>query len=246
MSNSTLGRIHSVETFGAVDGPGIRYVVFFQGCRLRCLYCHNPDSWDLFGGEEKSAEEVFKDICRYKNFIKKGGVTLSGGEPLMQIEFASELVDLCRGHGLHVALDTAGSVDLSVSREVIDKVNMVLLDIKTFDPVLSAKLTGKEATLDMALATLGYCETINKPIWIRHVIVPSYTLDENRLTKIAEYLSKFKCIERVDLLPFHKMGEYKWEVLHEPYQLSSTLAPTAEQMEMAYSIFKNHGLNVYK
>lgn len=246
MSNSALGRIHSVETFGAVDGPGIRYVVFFQGCRLRCLYCHNPDSWDLFGGEEKSAKEVFDDICRYKNFIKKGGVTLSGGEPLMQIEFASELVDLCLEQGLHVALDTAGSVDLSVSKEVIDKVNLLLLDIKTFDPVLSSKLTGKEATLDMALATLGYCETIGKPVWVRHVIVPGYTLDEKRLTKIADYLSKFKCIERVDLLPFHKMGEYKWEELHEPYQLSSTLAPSSEQMEIAYAIFKDHGLNVYK
>lgn len=246
MSNSYLGRVHSVETFGAVDGPGIRYVVFFQGCRLRCLYCHNPDSWDLFAGEKKSAIDVFNDICRYENFIKRGGVTLSGGEPLMQIEFASELIDLCRGRGFHTALDTAGSVDLSVSKEVIDKVDMLLLDIKTFDLDISQKLTGKSGTLEMALATLAYCEKISKLVWIRHVILPGYTLNEKRLSALADYLKKFKCIERVDLLPFHKMGEYKWEELHEPYQLSSTLAPTAEQMQMAYAIFKERGLNVYK
>lgn len=245
MEKPVYGRVHSVETFGAVDGPGIRYVVFFQGCRLRCLYCHNPDSWDPEGGNRMCADALMEDISRYKNFIKKGGVTLSGGEPLMQPEFAIALLNACRAAGLHTALDTAGSVPLLFSKPVIDAADMLLLDIKTLDETLSPELTGKESTLEYAKATLEYCESRKKTVWIRHVIVPGYTLAADRLEKLAHYLKQFHCIERVDLLPFHKMGEYKWQELGEYYALLDTPIPTASEVKDAVDIFKRFGLNVH-
>lgn len=240
-----VGRIHSVETFGAVDGPGIRYVVFFQGCRLRCLYCHNPDSWDLEGGTKTTSDEVLNDITKYTNFIKKGGVTLSGGEPLMQPEFALDIIRQCKELGLHTALDTAGSVVLDISKPVIDEVDMLLLDIKTYDEKLSPDLTGRETTWQLTLETLNYCEKIGKRVWIRHVIVQGYTLDKGRLEKLADFLTNYKCVERIDLLPFHKMGEYKWEELGEYYRLLDTPTPQKSEVDEAYQIFKERGLNVH-
>lgn len=245
MKNLVYGRIHSVETFGAVDGPGIRYVVFFQGCRLRCRYCHNPDSWDLEGGYQTNTKALIEDICKYKNFIKKGGVTLSGGEPLMQPDFAIALIQECKAQGLHTALDTAGSVLLSMSKPVLDEVDLVLLDLKAYDEALSKDLTGRESTLEFAMATLEYCQQIGKPVWIRHVVVPGYTLDSHRLEQLAHYLKQFSCIERVDLLPFHKMGEYKWKEMGEYYSLLATPSPTSAEMIDAVEIFKRFGLNVY-
>lgn len=245
MDNPVIGRIHSVETFGAVDGPGIRYVVFFQGCRLRCLYCHNPDSWDPEGGNKTSVKALMEDISKYKNFIRRGGVTLSGGEPLMQPEFAVALLNACRQQGLHTALDTAGSVPLAFSKEVIDAADMLLLDIKTYDDALSMELTGRESTLEHAMHTLEYCEQVHKPVWIRHVIVPGYTLVTERLEKLAHYLRQFQCIERVDLLPFHKMGEYKWQELGEYYALLHTSEPTPDEVKDAVEIFRRYGLHVH-
>lgn len=240
--DAVAGRIHSIETFGAVDGPGIRYVVFFQGCRLRCLYCHNPDSWAVGGGKEVTVGKLLEDIAAYRNFIKSGGVTLSGGEPLLQPEFAAALLRGCRRLGFHTALDTAGSVPLEVSQEVIDLSDLLLLDIKSYDPGLCEKLTGSESAHSLALKTLEYCESIGKPVWIRHVLVPGYTLSPPLLEKLAEYLSGLSCIKRVDLLPFHKMGEYKWAELNEPYQLYETPAPSSEELRQATEIFRNHHL----
>lgn len=245
MDKPVKGRIHSVETFGAVDGPGIRYVVFFQGCRLRCLYCHNPDSWDIEGGNKTSTKELIDDIVKYRNFIKKGGVTLSGGEPLMQPEFALALLQACKREGFHTALDTAGSVPLEFSQPVIDAADMLLLDLKTLDPRLNTELTGRESTLEHAVNTLKYCEQTEKPVWIRHVIVPGYTLVTDRLEKLAHFLKQFKCIERIDLLPFHKMGEYKWQELGEYYALLDTPVPTGDEVKDAVAIFQRFGLNVH-
>lgn len=245
MDKPVYGRIHSVETFGAVDGPGIRYVVFLQGCRLRCLYCHNPDSWDVEGGYQTSADTLIQDICKYRNFIKKGGVTLSGGEPLMQPEFALAVLEACKKKGFHTALDTAGSVPLEFSSPVIDAADMLLLDIKTFDEQLNMELTGKESTLEHAKHTLEYCEQTGKPVWIRHVIVPGYTMVTERLEKLAHFLKQFHCIERVDLLPFHKMGEYKWQELGESYALLETPIPTGSEVKDAVEILKRFGLNVH-
>lgn len=229
------GYIHSVETFGAVDGPGLRYVVFMQGCPLRCLFCHNPDSWKMGEGEKKSDTELMADILEYKSFIKRGGVTFSGGEPMMQPTFLRSMLRLCRKHGLHTAIDTSGAVSTEISGSVICEADMLLLDIKTLDEELYPKLTGQ--TIHNNLATLQYCEDIGKPVWIRHVLVPGYTLVKERMEKLAAYLRQFKCIERIELLPFHKLGEYKWEEMGETYQLYDVPVPTEEEMALAKEIF---------
>ncbi|MBP3447899.1 MAG: pyruvate formate lyase-activating protein [Clostridia bacterium] len=230
------GYIHSVETFGAVDGPGLRYVVFFQGCPLRCLYCHNPDSWKMAEGEKKTDTELLSDILEYKSFIKRGGVTFSGGEPLAQPTFLLSLIRKCKKHGLHTAIDTAGSIPLEISRSIISEADMLLLDIKTLDEALYPELTGQ--TIHNNLETLDFCEEIGKPVWIRHVLVPGYTLVEERMKKLAAYLKKYSCIQKVELLPFHKLGEYKWEQLGHPYKLLDVPVPTEEEMALAKKIFE--------
>ena len=234
------GRIHSVETFGAVDGPGIRYVLFFQGCPLRCLFCHNPDTWHFSRGKEISSEKVFEDIIRYKNFIKKGGVTLSGGEPLMQPKFAEDILRRCREAGLHTAIDTGGSIPLVHAKSVIDEADMLLLDIKAIDDEMCRKITGRSNK--NALDILNYCEKVGKSVIIRHVLLPGYTLDEKELKRLAEYIRGFKCILRTEFLPFHKMGEYKWKALGEDYKLSDTREPSYEDVNMAREIFASFGL----
>ena len=215
------GKIHSIETFGAVDGPGIRYVIFVQGCPLRCLFCHNPDSWNLKDGKTVCSEDLVKNILEYRNFIEKGGVTISGGEPLFQPEFVSDILDLCRKNNLHTALDTAGSVPIEISKPVIDKADMLLLDIKALGNEMCRTITGlsNKNTLD----TLNYTREVNKPIWIRHVLLPGYSFTADQLEELAEFLTAYPNIEKVELLPFHKMGEYKWEELGLPYEEAKEL-----------------------
>lgn len=236
------GRIHSVETFGTLDGPGIRYVLFLQGCPLQCLYCHNPDTWDAESGELRDSEELVQQIRSYTNFIKRGGVTLSGGEPLLQPEFALDLLSRCRREGFHTAIDTSGSVPLKVAMPVVDAADLLLLDIKSYDEELCLRLTGKSGK--QALALLAYCESILKPVWIRHVLVPGYTLDKEKLEDLADFLKPFQCVEKVELLPFHKMGEYKWESMRMPYALGATPVPTKAELAEARAIFENRGLAV--
>ena len=230
------GRIHSYETFGAVDGPGVRYIVFMQGCPLRCLYCHNPDSWDMNSGTEVTVEEVVKKILPYRNFYRSGGVTISGGEPMAQHEFVLELVRALKAEGLHTAIDTSGGVPLSVCRDTVDAADMLLLDIKSFDPAMSRHITGNSRVLDNEKEYLDYCEATGKPVWIRHVVVPGLTLDESKLRELSDFLSGYKCVERIEPLPFHKLGEHKWE--EGTYTLSATEAPTAQEMDMVNRILK--------
>jgi len=232
------GYIHSIETFGAVDGPGIRYIIFLQGCPLRCIFCHNPDSWKLKDGKKVSVNKLVKDIKKYKNYIC--GVTLSGGEPLMQPKFTLKLIKAIKKLGLTVALDTAGSLPIKTSQKIIDASDLVILDIKGLTEELNKKITG--ATNKNTLATLDYCEQINKDVWIRQVIVPNYTLDEKYLNELAQFLTKFKCVKSVDLLPFHKLGEHKWKTLNLDYKLYGTPSPTQEQMQLARQVFKKHNL----
>lgn len=239
---SIQGNIHSVESFGTLDGPGLRYVVFLQGCSLRCRYCHNPDTWNMKGGTLQSVDEVVDDILSYKNFIKNGGVTLSGGEPLRQPAFSLELINRLKQAGIHTALDTAGSVPLEISKPVLDAVDMVLLDIKSLDDKLCFSLTGMGNA--NTLATLSYLQNINKRVWLRHVLVPSWTLEEKKLEDLASFLSSFSCIEQVELLPYHRMGQYKWEQLHLTYSLADVQEPTREELSMARSIFEKQGLHV--
>lgn len=236
------GRIHSIESFGAVDGPGVRFIVFFQGCPLRCLYCHNPDSWSFTDGKEKTAGEMIDEIVGYRSFIQKGGVTLSGGEPMAQPEFCKALLTLCKQEGLHTAIDTSGGVPLSTAKDIIDIADMLLLDIKDYDDEDCIKLTGKSN--QNAFDILNYCEEINKRIWIRHVCVPEYTLIDTKLENLAKFLSNYRCIEKVELIPFHQMGIYKWDFVDADYKLGDIEVPTNDIMNKAKEIFTKYGLKV--
>lgn len=236
MDSGIPGRIHSYESFGTLDGPGVRFVVFLQGCPLRCRYCHNPDTWECGGGRPVTSAEVMKAILSCRNFLS-GGVTLSGGEPLAQPEFAADLLCRCRAAGLHTAVDTAGSFPLSRSANVIDEADLLLLDIKALDDALCRELTGHGNF--NTLATLDYCEQRGKPVWIRHVLVPGFTLVRERLTALAGYLSSYSCIQRIDLLPFHKMAEFKWKELRLHNTLAGTPEPEKEEIRMAEEIFAN-------
>ncbi|MBI9094764.1 MAG: pyruvate formate lyase-activating protein [Sphaerochaeta sp.] len=239
---SIQGTVHSVETFGTLDGPGVRYVLFLQGCSLRCRFCHNPDTWTMKGKNVTDSERVVKDILSYRSFITKGGVTLSGGEPLMQPAFALDIIQRCKGEGLHTALDTSGSVPLELAKEVIDEVDLVLLDIKSLDDKQCFSLTGMGNS--NTLATLEYCESIGKKVWLRHVLVPGWTLDKARLESLATYLKGFSCIELVELLPYHSMGQYKWEQLKLDYTLKGVEEPNVKDLAMAQEVFEKEGLKV--
>ena len=232
---SVTGNIHSFESFGTLDGPGIRFIVFMQGCPLRCCYCHNPDTWDIAGGTVYSVSEVMKKILSCRSYIKNGGVTFSGGEPLIQKEFLSALLDACHKENLHTAIDTAGSVPLEISRSNIDKADMLLLDIKALDNDLCRKITGRDNF--NTLETLKYCEDIGKQVWIRHVVVPGLTLDEEKLCRLSEYLQNFSCVKRVELLGYHKFGEYKWEQLGIKNSLQDTPAPEKDELDRLQNIF---------
>ncbi len=229
------GRIHSLESFGTLDGPGIRFVVFMQGCPLRCRYCHNPDSWAPSGGTEMTVSELMRRINSCRNFLRNGGVTLSGGEPLLQPEFALELLTRCRAQHLHTALDTAGSLPLETTAPVIDAADMLLLDIKALDPELCLQLTGRDNRNE--LATLDYCEKTGKEVWIRHVLVPGWTLEENRLRELSEYLRSYRCVKRIDLLPFHNMAAFKWKALGLPEPLPGIPEPTEQELREARKLF---------
>ena len=236
------GYIHSVETFGAVDGPGIRYVIFLQGCPYRCIFCHNPDSWKMKEGKRTSVKQVVKGILPYVNYIE--GVTISGGEPLLQSKFVLKLIKRIHKLGLTVAIDTAGSVPLRVSQKVLEKCDLVLMDIKGLSDNLNKTITGFSNKYPQQ--TLKYLEQISKPVWIRQVVVPGYTLSTKYLTELAKFLRTLKCVENIDLLPFHKMGEYKWKDMGLDYKLYNTPAPTKEQMEKARGIFEKYKLPITK
>ena len=237
------GYIHSIETFGAVDGPGIRYVVFFQGCPIRCLYCHNPDSWKAKQGKRLSVNKIVKDILKYKNYITKGGVTLSGGEPLLQPKFAFKLIKKLHKHKINVAVDTAGSIYTEITQKVLKECDLVLLDIKAYGNEMYQTICG--TTDENNIKTLNYLKEINKPVWVRHVIVPNYTLNLKTLNEFADYLLNYKdIIERVELIPFHKMGEYKWKELNYDYKLYDVNAPTKEDIKSVKQIFANKGFDI--
>lgn len=234
------GYIHSIETGGTVDGPGIRYVAFLQGCPLRCLYCQNPDSWQMRTGKTMTSSQLLEDVLRYKPFIKSGGVTLSGGEPLTQPEFVEHFFTNAREHGLYTALDTSGAIPLNKSRSALDAADLILLDIKALDPQLCRDLTGMDN--QHALEMLEYLEASGKPVWIRHVVVPGYTDDMEQLEALAYYLKDFSVIQRVELLPFHQMATYKWKALGLKYALKDTPVPSKELMERAAEPFMRLGL----
>jgi pyruvate formate lyase activating enzyme len=238
-----VGRIHSIETCGTTDGPGIRFVIFTQGCPLRCLYCHNPDCQNLTTGEEITVDELIAEIQKYTSYMRYsgGGVTISGGEPLMQPQFVREICKRCQEIGIHTALDTSGFV-VDPAKDVLNFVNLVLLDIKSFDSEVYRKLTS--VSLDPTLKLARYLSEIHKPTWIRFVLVPNLTDGISSLVDLADFISTLKNVERVEVLPFHKMGEYKWEQLGYDYQLKNTPPPTSELLQKTIGIFRSYGLQV--
>lgn len=239
---NTQGFVHSWESFGTVDGPGVRVVFFLQGCPLRCLYCHNPDSVTAHGGEMWTAGQVVDTCMRYRGFMREGGVTLSGGEPLMQSEFCEAVIRLLKEEGIHVAIDTSGCIPLAKSKPAIDAADMLLLDIKAADPITSKELTGNDGA--NTWETLDYCESTGKDVWIRHVLLRGYTLDWEALGSLADRIKGYRCVKRIELLPFHKMGEYKWADMDRAYLLGDVEATSGEEAERAKAIFRDRGLAV--
>ncbi len=238
------GKIHSIETCGTVDGPGIRYIVFTQGCPLRCKYCHNPDTWKAQDGQEADTEELIQDIIKYKSFMhfSKGGVTISGGEPFLQPEFIKDLLQKCKANNIHTAIDTSGFVTIEKADPILDFVDLVLLDIKCYNPEVFKNLTG--VPLEPTLQFANHLATRNIPIWLRYVLVPGLTDAEEDIEHLAEFLSTLPNLERLDILPFHKMGEYKWEQLGYHYELSDTVEPTPAEVTKAREIFLKYKLPV--
>lgn len=240
------GRIHSFESMGAVDGPGLRFVVFLQGCVLRCKYCHNPDSWDMTKGQNMSVMTCVNEILKYKNyFSNNGGVTVSGGEPLCQIDFVIELFKELKKHNIHTCLDTSGvlfdksnSVIMKKFDELISLTDLVLLDIKHIDNAEHIELTGKpnENVLNFA----NYLSINNKPMWIRYVLVPNINTDEATLKRTKNFIGTLKTVEKVEVLPYHTMGIEKYRKLNIPYRLENTPPPTKEQIKLAESILHVH------
>lgn len=235
----TKGKIHSFETFGTVDGPGIRFVVFMKGCPLKCKYCHNRDTWSAEGAQLYTAEEVMAELRKYRNFIdsSKGGITVSGGEALIQPQFILELFKKCKQEGIHTAVDTSGYVDVEDVKEVIEYTDLVLLDLKHADALKHKDLTGVDN--DKIKRFTEYLSDINKPVWIRYVLVPGYTDDEANLLAAHEYLKNFKNIEKIEVLPYHAMGKIKWDNLNVDYPLEGVPTPTSDEVERARNILSN-------
>ena len=236
------GKIHSVETMGAVDGPGLRYVLFLKGCPLRCAFCHNPDTWAVTDSLERTAEDVATDVLKYREFFaaSRGGFTASGGEPLLQSAFLAELFKILKANNIHTAVDTCGCVDITRQvAEVVELTDLFLLDIKHLDPETHKDLTGR--TNEKILAFLDYLTAKNKPIHIRIVLVNGYSAAPEYLERLAEFLKGFPTIKRIDLLPYHTLGVKKWESLKIPYRLTDAAIPTPQQCEAAREIFGKRG-----
>ena len=235
------GFIHSTETFGTVDGPGVRYVVFLQGCPMRCQYCHNPDTWKMNAGSVRSAQSLMREYERNEAFYRKGGITVTGGEALMQIDFVLELFTLAKKKNVHTCLDTSGityhpgnssyNEKLDALMEVTD---LVLLDIKHIDPQGHKNLTGHDNADILAFAR--YLDEKNIPVWIRHVVVPGITDDPGLLTRLGEFLGTLSNVKALDVLPYHIMGIVKYEELGIPYPLQGVEPTTKAQAAEAKKI----------
>ncbi len=235
-----MARIHSYESFGTVDGPGIRFVVFMQGCPMRCKYCHNPDTWEIGGGSEKSAEEVAREALKYRSyFAGKGGVTVSGGEPLLQIDFLIELFTLLKANGVHTCVDTSGICfrrgDARYGR-LVSLTDLFLLDIKHIDEQAHRALTGCSGEAPRAFAEY-LCEQ-GVPVWIRHVLVPGITDDDGALARTRAFIQTLPNVERTEVLPYHTLGVEKYRRLGIAYPLEGVAPPARERVENARRILR--------
>lgn len=220
------GRIHSLQSLGTVDGPSVRSVIFMQGCPLRCACCHNPDTWDFSGGEEKSADELVQRVLRFKSYYgENGGVTVSGGEPLMQSEFLIELFQKLKKNGIHTSLDTSGCVLDDRVKKLLEYTDLVLLDFKYTNAEDYLEYTGMD--MERAQGFLEYLESINKPTWLRFVVIPSLNDSEESIKSLFDLKEQYSCIEKIELLPFRKLCLEKYENMGIPFPLKNT--PEAKQ-----------------
>ena len=239
MENKNLdfyAKVHSIESFGTVDGPGLRFVLFLQGCSLKCKYCHNRDTWDMRSGKYQSLDEIIEKILRYKNYIcRNGGITVTGGEPLLQYTFLIELFKILKKHNIHTCIDTSGMVNLTDDmKELIDLTDLFLLDIKHIDPQKCKELVGVSNEKELAFAK--YLSDINKPMWIRQVLIPGITDNEDDLLKLKDFINSLKTVERVEILPYHTMGKFKWSKLGAIYELENIPDATQEDINKAKKI----------
>ena len=238
------GYIHSTESMGTVDGPGIRFVIFTQGCPLRCQYCHNPDTWKLKEGKKVSTEALMEKIIKIKPYIERsgGGITISGGEPTMQPDFILDLLKKAKAEGLHTAVDTSGFVDAAEFKKILPYLDLVLLDVKTMDDLKHRDLTG--VSNQKTLNIMELLEAEKQPYWIRQVIVPGITDDLKEMQKFAEYLQQKKYLEKIELLPYHDLGKHKWSNLGLDYKLTDAEPPSEKKMAELNAIFKNFKINI--
>jgi pyruvate formate lyase activating enzyme len=230
------GKVHSTYMGGMVDGPGIRYVLFLAGCMLRCKYCHNPDTWDIHSGKSITVNELVSDIGKYNSYLRfsGGGVTVTGGEPFMQPGFLEALLKAFREKKWHTALCTSGYASRANAERVLGHTDLVLLDIKAFDEKIHKDVTG--ASNKRVLDFLRLCEEMAKIVWVRFVLVPGLTDDPKDIKSLADFLHRFDCVEKIDVLPFHKTGEYKWADLNLPYTLENVQPPSTEDVERVRGI----------
>ncbi len=239
------GRIHSLETMGLVDGPGIRTVVFLQGCRLRCAYCHNPDTWDCRKGQEIEAQVLVRKLLRYRPYFAKsgGGVTFSGGEPLLQPEFLLEMLKLCKQEGIHTALDTAG-FGLGEYDEILQYTDLVILDIKHVSPEGYFSLT--QGRMEEMLKFKAALDKTNIKLWLRHVVVPGITDSMNHMYKLKKIISEFKNVEKIELLPYHTLGVNKYKEMGLSYPLEGVEAMSKKRLRKLERYILSSSLHVIK
>ena len=235
------GNIHLIESFGSVDGPGIRFLIFLKGCPFRCRFCHNPDTWALPQGEMRTADDLIEQALRYQSYWgKKGGITVSGGEPLVQIDFLIDLCKKAKAKGIHTTIDTSAAlftregVFFDKFNELMKYVDLVLLDIKHIDPEKHEWLTGKSN--NMVLDCAQYLSEIGKPVWIRHVLVPRVNDSNDYLVALRQFIDTLHNVERVEVLPYHTLGLFKWEELGIEYGLKGVEPPTPESVAHAEEI----------
>jgi pyruvate formate lyase activating enzyme len=245
LKSGEMGFLHSFTTGSTVDGPGVRVVGWTSGCQWRCLYCHNPDTWTMSNGLPVTLARASEQLRKYRYGlgIMSGGFTLSGGEPLMQHRFAVKLFTAAKAMGIHTALDTNGGLGSRLADEDLEAIDLVLLDIKSWDAERHRRLTGMDVapTLDFARRLAER----RKPIWLRFVLVPGLTDDPEEVAHVASFAAGLGNVERVDVLPFHQMGRFKWKELGLDYTLGDVAPPTAEAVERACATFRAEGLRAY-
>jgi pyruvate formate lyase activating enzyme len=238
------GFIHSFQTGSVVDGPGVRFVLWTTGCLMRCLYCHNPDTWHKKHGRPVTVDEIMAEVAKYERFMKiaGGGVTISGGEPLVQAPFVCALLRACKARGIHTTLDTNGYLGDRISDEDLANIDLVLLDLKSFDPETHKRATGIK--VDAVLQFARRLSDLGTPAWIRFVLVPGLTDDPDNVDGLAAFVASLSNVEQVEVLPFHQMGRDKWHRIGRPYALADTPTPSPDLVERVTDQFRAYDLPV--